>query len=159
MARAIRLVARAVRLAAMHGGRKGVYPGTSKVDHEAMAVDGGNANGGAHTAHAVAGDGPDVDRSTDPEMYVNLRLAACSTCTLARPRWSMGSRSLLTRVRTKLASATALSRTPGVSTSKFPVSHHSDEGSGRPAWPMVWDLHPLHLRIKALRTRNMRVWR
>ena len=33
-----------------------------------MAVDGGNANGEAHVAHAIAGDGPDFDRSTDPEM-------------------------------------------------------------------------------------------
>ena len=44
------------------------------VDPAAMAVDGGNANGEAHGAHAVAGDGPDVDRSTDPEMYVSLSL-------------------------------------------------------------------------------------
>jgi len=136
-----------------------VYPGTSMIDPAAMAVDGGNANGEAHVAHAVAGDGADVDRSTDPEMYVSLSLVARSTRTLARPRWSMGSRSLLTRVCTTIASATALARTLGVSTSQFPVSHHIDVGSGRPAWPMVWDLHPLHLLIKALRTRNMRVWR
>jgi len=36
----------------------------------------------------------------------------------------MGSRSLLTRVRTTFASATALARTLGVSTSQFPVSRH-----------------------------------
>jgi len=39
----------------------------------------------------------------------------------------------------------------------FSVYRHSDEGSGRPSWPMFWDLYPLHLLIKALRTRNMRV--
>jgi len=129
------------------------------VDPGAMAVDGGNANGEAHVAHAVAGDGPDVDRSNNPEIFVSLSLAARSTRTLARPRWSMGSRSLLTRVCTTFASATALARTLGVSTSRFPVSHQSDEGSGRPAWPMMWDLHPSHLLIKVLGTRNMRVWR
>jgi len=43
------------------------------VDHAAMAVDGGNANGEAHVAHAVAGDGPDVDRSTNPEMLRQFR--------------------------------------------------------------------------------------
>jgi len=123
------------------------------MDHPAaMAVGGGNANGEAHVVHAVAGDEPDVYWSTDFEMYVSLSLAACSTRTLARPRWSMGSRSLLTRVWTTFASATALVRTLGVSTSQFPVSHHSDEGSGRPAWPMVWDSHPSHLLIKVLRT-------
>jgi len=37
------------------------------VDPAAMAVDGGNAAGEVHVAHAVAGEGPDVDRSTDPE--------------------------------------------------------------------------------------------
>jgi len=129
------------------------------VDPAAMAVDGGNANGEAHVAHAVAGDGPDVDRSTDPEMYVSLSLAARSTRTLARPRWSLGSRTLLNRVCTTFASSTALARTLGVSTSQFPVSHHSGAGSGRPAWPMVWDLHASHLFIKVLGTRNMRVWR
>jgi len=41
----------------------------------------------------------------------------------------------------------------------FSVYRHSDEGSGRPAWPMLWDSYPLHLLIKVLRTRNMRVWR
>jgi len=41
----------------------------------------------------------------------------------------------------------------------FSVSHHSYEGSGRPAWPMVDDSYPSHLLIKVLRTRNMRVWR
>jgi len=128
------------------------------VDPLAMAVDGGNASGEAHVAHAAAGDGPDVDRSTDPEMDVSLSLAARSTRMLARPRWSMGSRSLLTRVCTTLASATALPRTLGVSTSQFPVSHHSDKGSGRPPWPMVWDLHLSHLLMKVLGTRNMRVW-
>jgi len=34
----------------------------------AMAVDGGNANGEAHVAHAVAEDGSNLDRSTDTEM-------------------------------------------------------------------------------------------
>jgi len=129
------------------------------VDPAAMAVDGGNANGEAHVAHAVAGDGPDFDLSTEPEMYVNLSLAARSTRTLARPRWSMGSRSLLTSVCTTFASATALARTLGVSTSQFPVIHHSDEGRGRPARPIVWDLHASYLLIKVLGTRNMRVWR
>jgi len=129
------------------------------IDPAAMAVDGGNANGEAHVAHAVAGDGPDVDWSTDPEMYVSLSLAARSTRKLARPRWSMGSRSLLTRVCTTFASATAIARTLGVSTSQFPFSYHSDVGSGRPAWPIVWDLHPSHLLMKVLGTRNMRVWR
>jgi len=38
------------------------------VDPAAMAVDGGNANGEAHVTHAVSSDGPDVDRSTDPEV-------------------------------------------------------------------------------------------
>jgi len=33
-----------------------------------MAVDGGNANGEAHVAHAVAEDGSNLDRSTDTEM-------------------------------------------------------------------------------------------
>jgi len=150
---------RAARLAATYGRGKGVYSGTSIVDPAAMAVDGGNATGEAHVAHAVAGDGPDVDRSTDPEMVVNLSLAARSTRTLARPRWSMGSWSLLTRVCTTFASATALARTLGVSTSQFPVSHYSDVGSGRPVWPTVWDLHPSHLLVKILGTRNMRVWR
>jgi len=42
-------------------------------DPAAMAVDGGNANGEAHVAHAVAGDGPNVDRSTDPEMLRQFR--------------------------------------------------------------------------------------
>jgi len=48
------------------------------VDPAVMAVDGGNANGDASMAHAVTGDGPDVDRSTDPEMYVSFSLAARS---------------------------------------------------------------------------------
>jgi len=37
-------------------------------DQAAMAVDDGNANGEALVAHAVEGDGPDVERSTDPEI-------------------------------------------------------------------------------------------
>jgi len=45
------------------------------MDHAAMAVDGGNANGEAHVAHAVAGDGPDVERSTVPEMLRQFRLS------------------------------------------------------------------------------------
>jgi len=132
---------------------------TSMDNPVAMAVRGVNFNGEAHVADAVAGDGPDVGRSTDLEMYVSLSLAARSTRTLARPRWSMGSRSLLTRVCTTFASATALARAVGVSTSQFPFSHYSDEGSGRPAWPMVWNVHPSHLLIKVLGTRNMCVWR
>jgi len=124
-----------------------------------MAMDGGNANGEPQVAHAVAGDGAHVNRSTDPEMYASLSLAARSTRTLARPRPSMGSWSWLTRVCTALASATALARTLGVSTSRFPVSHDSDVGSGRPAWPMLWNWHPSHLSMKNLRTPYMRVWR
>ena len=140
--------------------RQGLTPRyTIMVDPVAMAVDGGNANGEAHVPHAVAGYGPNFDLSTDPEMFVNLSLAARFERTLARPRWSMGSRSLLTGVWTTFASATTLARTLGVSTSQFPVSHHSDEGRGRPAWPMVWDLHASRLLIKVLGTRNMRVWR
>jgi len=54
-------------------------------DPAAMAVGGGNASGEAHVARAVAGDGPDVDRFTDPEMYVSLSLAARSTRTFVRP--------------------------------------------------------------------------
>jgi len=38
-----------------------------------MAVDGSNANGEAPVAHAVEGDGPDVERSTDPEMLRQFR--------------------------------------------------------------------------------------
>jgi len=38
------------------------------IDPACMAVDGGNANGEAHMAHAVAGEGRNVDRSTAPEM-------------------------------------------------------------------------------------------
>jgi len=38
-----------------------------------MAVDGGNDYGKAHVANAVAGDGSDVDRSTDPEMLRQFR--------------------------------------------------------------------------------------
>jgi len=41
----------------------------------------------------------------------------------------------------------------------FSVYRHGDEGSGRPSCPMLWDLYPLHLLIKAFCTRNMRVWR
>jgi len=72
--------ARTVRLAAR---RQGLTPGlpTIMVDPAAVAVDGGNANGGVHVAHAVAGEGPAVDRSTDPEMYVSLSLAARTTRT------------------------------------------------------------------------------
>ena len=128
-------------------------------DPAAMAVGAGNANGEAHVAHAVAGDEPDVDRSTDPQMYVSLNLAARSTRTSARPRWSMESRSFKTRVYMTFASAPALARTLGVSTSQFPISYHSDEESGKPAWTTVWDLHPSHLLIKVLGTREMCVWR
>jgi len=38
------------------------------VDPAAMAKDFGNANREVHVAHAVAGEGPDVNRSTDQEM-------------------------------------------------------------------------------------------
>jgi len=76
VARAVCLAARASRAGgagAKPGGyvrrRQGSTPRyTSMVDPAAMAVDGGNANGEAHVAHAIAGDGPDFDRSTDPEM-------------------------------------------------------------------------------------------
>jgi len=80
-ARAIRAAARATR-----AGGAGAKPGgyvrrrqgltlryTSMVNPAAMAVDGGNVNGEAHVAHAVAGDGPDVDRSTDPELLRQFR--------------------------------------------------------------------------------------
>jgi len=100
-----------------------------------------------------------IGQKLGKQQYVSLSLAARSTRTLARPRWSLGSRSLLTRGCTTFASATALARTLGVSTSQFSVSHHSDVERGRPAWPMVWDLHPLHLLMKVLGIRNMRVWR
>jgi len=40
----------------------------------------------------------------------------------------------------------------------FSVYRQSDEGIGRPSWFMLWDFCPLRLLIKALRTRNMRVW-
>jgi len=54
--------------------RQGLTPRyTRMVDPAAMAVDGGNANGEAHVTHAVSGDGPDVDRSTDPEMLCQFR--------------------------------------------------------------------------------------
>jgi len=42
-------------------------------DQAAIAVDGGNANGEAPVAHAVEGDGPDVERSNDPEMLCQFR--------------------------------------------------------------------------------------
>jgi len=105
-ARAVRLAARA-RAATAGGvegppGGAGAKPGgdvrkrqgltpryTSMVDPAVMAVDGGNANGEAHVAHAVTGDGPDVNRSTELEMYVSLSLAARSARTLVQPRWSM----------------------------------------------------------------------
>jgi len=96
-ARAVRLAARAIRLAARARaatagcagrppGGAGAKPGgyvwkrhgtkpryTIMVDPAAMAVGGGNANGEAHVAHDVAGDEPDVDRSTDPEMLHQFR--------------------------------------------------------------------------------------
>jgi len=43
------------------------------MDPAAMEVDGGDTNGEAHVAHAVAGDGADVDRSTDPEMLRQIQ--------------------------------------------------------------------------------------
>jgi len=42
-------------------------------DQAAMAVDGGNANGEALVAHVVEGDGPDVERSTDPEILQQFK--------------------------------------------------------------------------------------
>jgi len=41
---------------------------------------------------------------------------------------------------------------------RFSDYRHSDEESDRPSWHMLWDLYPLHLLIKAVRTQNMRVW-
>jgi len=38
-----------------------------------MAVDGGQANGEAPVPHAAGGDGPDVERSTDPEVLRQFR--------------------------------------------------------------------------------------
>jgi len=38
-----------------------------------MAVDGGHGNGEAPVPHAVGGGGPDVERSTDPEMLRQFR--------------------------------------------------------------------------------------
>jgi len=38
-----------------------------------MAVDGGHANGEAPVLHAAGGDGPDVERSTDPEVLCQFR--------------------------------------------------------------------------------------
>ena len=72
-ARRRRPEARAICLAATYGGEKGSHAGTSMADKAAMAVDGGNANGEAPVAHAVEGDGPDVERSTDPEMLRQFR--------------------------------------------------------------------------------------
>jgi len=43
------------------------------MDPAAMEVDGGDTNGEAHVAHAVAVDGADVDRSTDPEMLRQIQ--------------------------------------------------------------------------------------
>jgi len=43
------------------------------VDPAVMTVDGGNANGEVHVAHAVAGKGPAVDRSADPDMLRQLQ--------------------------------------------------------------------------------------
>jgi len=52
------------------GRWQGFRPGvrTILVDPAAMAVYGGKVNGEAHVAHAVAGGGPKVHRSTAPEM-------------------------------------------------------------------------------------------
>jgi len=45
------------------------------------------------------------------------------------------------------------------STFQFPISHHNDEVSGRPAWPRAWESYPLRLVMKVLGTRNTRGWR
>jgi len=42
-------------------------------DQAAMAVDGGHANGEAPVPHAAGDDGPDVERSTDPEVLRQFR--------------------------------------------------------------------------------------
>jgi len=82
----------------------------------AMAVDGGNANGKVHMAHAVAGEGPNIDRSTDPEMLGEFQASGSYYAHVGRLRLSLGSRSLMTRVCTTSAPATALLRTLGVFT-------------------------------------------
>jgi len=57
------------------GRQQGLTPGapTIMIDPIAMAVDGGNANGEAHVAHAVAEEGPEVERSTDPDMLRQIQ--------------------------------------------------------------------------------------
>jgi len=42
-------------------------------DQAAMAVDGGKANGEAPVAHTVGGDGPNVERSTNPKILRQFR--------------------------------------------------------------------------------------
>jgi len=56
------------------GQQQGITPGlpTIMVDPAAMAVDGGNANGEVHGAHAFAGARSAVDRFKDPEMLPQL---------------------------------------------------------------------------------------
>jgi len=64
-------------------------------DPAAMAVDGRSANGVAHAAHAVAGDGPDVDRFTEPEMLRQSRpsgLLNLHVCPTEGVRWGPGHR-------------------------------------------------------------------
>jgi len=72
--RVARLSTWAACLEAKRKGREadgnGLTPGvpTIMIDSAAMAVGGGNAHEEAHVAHAVAGEGFEVDRSTDPEI-------------------------------------------------------------------------------------------
>ena len=58
------------------GRRQGLTPWvpTIMVDPAAMAEDGGSANGEAHVAHAVVGEVPEVDRSTDLKMSRQFHL-------------------------------------------------------------------------------------
>jgi len=42
-------------------------------DQAAMAVDGGHTNGEAPVPHVAGGDEPNVERSTDPEVFRQLR--------------------------------------------------------------------------------------
>jgi len=79
--RAVRLATRSTRVdgaGAKPGGFVWRRHGLTRMctfmfDCTAMAVDGGNANGKAHVAHDVAGDGLAGDRSTDPDMPRQLR--------------------------------------------------------------------------------------
>jgi len=62
----------------------GLHASTSMADQAAMTVDGGNANGEALVAHAVEGDGPGVERSTDPAILRQFR-ASGMFCTQVGP--------------------------------------------------------------------------